>query len=111
MIMNWLAARKKLATVALAIAAISTAAMAAAPAAEASGPEMTKSTWLETSPGGFPDYWLTSKTPVEMICWTRGPNTDNTQKWFYIESENSPHPYGYVPATTVNPQIAVPLCG
>lgn len=34
-----------------------------------------------------------------------------TKKWFYIESENSPHPYGYVPATTVNPQISVGLCG
>jgi hypothetical protein len=72
---------------------------------------MNTSWWMDVSPGGTHEYYLTKGTPVEMVCWTRGPSADGTQKWFYVGDENNPHPFGYVPANAVSNQISTPLCG
>jgi hypothetical protein len=87
------------------------AAAASAPAQASSGPYMNTSWWMDVSPGGTPEYYLTKGTPVEMVCWTRGPSADGTQKWFYVGDENYPYPFGYVPANAVSNQISTPLCG
>jgi hypothetical protein len=84
---------------------------AAGPAQASSGSYMNTGWWMDVSPGGTPEYYLTKGTPVEMVCWTRGPSADGTQKWFYVGDENNPHPFGYVPANAVSNQISTPLCG
>jgi hypothetical protein len=86
------------------------ACLASAPA-QASGPYMNTTWALDASPGGTAVYRLTQGTPVDMVCWTRGPSADGTQKWFYVLDENSPYPYGYVPANAVSNQTSTPLCG
>jgi hypothetical protein len=86
-------------------------AIAASSPALASGSYMNTTWSMDVSPGGTAEYRLTAGTPVEMVCWTRGPSADGTQKWFYVGDENYPYPFGYVPANTVSNQISTPLCG
>jgi hypothetical protein len=104
-------ARTAGAALAMALFASGAAAITAATPALASGPVMNTGWSLDVSPGGTAEYYLTSGTPVEMVCWTRGPSADGTQKWFYVGDERSPYPFGYVPANAVSNQISTPLCG
>jgi hypothetical protein len=65
----------------------------------------------EWSPGGSPNPPAISKgTTVVMECWTEGPNTDGSKKWFLVQNGIAPNNEGYVPANSVGNQAQVPPC-
>ena len=57
--------------------------------------------------------WLSPGEPVFMKCWLSNPNGGTggnyaTYKWFYVQSKY--HGYGYINASYVYYQVAVPSC-
>jgi hypothetical protein len=86
----------------------------APPAGASTGPAMAQTEPVLSSPGGsrIPggEWSIAAGTPVTMICWTEGPNTDGSKKWFEVKSRNYPYSEGYVPANSVTHQVTVGLC-
>jgi hypothetical protein len=82
------------------------------PASASSGSYMVQQETPEQTPGGstLGEWPIPKGGSVTMECWTRGPNVDGSQKWFYVDSNVYPYPDGYVPANSVGNQSSVGLC-
>jgi hypothetical protein len=76
------------------------------------GSYMVQQETPEQTPGGstLGEWPIPKGGSVTMKCWTEGPNTDGSKKWFYVDSNVYPYPDGYVPANSVGDQSSVGLC-
>lgn len=111
------AVRKRLARAVLGVVVIAGGAgtgigLLASPSAAAGSSYMVRGWTPEGSPGGCGcgNWEIFKGTSVTMRCWTTGPYTDGTGKWFYIESNAYPFTEGYVPANAVGSQATVGRC-
>jgi hypothetical protein len=63
-------------------------------------------------PSTLPRLEITAGRTVEMDCWTTGPYTDGSGKWFMVTTvSGAPDLTGFVPANSVSGQwLSSPSC-